>query len=166
MDNVVLDTSAWLALAESEPGADEVEAQVASAWLGRVAIHSSFVSLTELQYIRTHEQGAESAARLIAWVKQQPVQWLHSDDARCSEAAKLKVAHKVSFADAFVAATAKRCDAVLVHKDPEFDSLKGDMSPSPYPAAPLYKYSGLTPSPLLAHSRSAHYRRARQKQIQ
>lgn len=125
MDNVVLDTSAWLALAESEPGADEVEAHVAAAWLGRASIHSSFVSLTELQYIRTNEQGAESAAKLVAWVKQQPVQWLHSDDALCGEAAKLKAAHKVSFADAFVAATAQRLNATLVHKDPEFDALKG-----------------------------------------
>lgn len=54
-----------------------------------------------------------------------PVQWLHSDDALCSEAAKLKAAHKVSFADAFVAATAKRVDAVLIHKDPEFNTLDG-----------------------------------------
>lgn len=125
MDNVVLDTSAWFALAESEPGADEVEAHVAAAWLGNTSIHSSFVSLTELQYIRTNEQGAESAAKLLAWVKQQPVQWLHSDDALCSEAAKLKAAHKVSFADAFVAATAQRLNAPLVHKDPEFAALAG-----------------------------------------
>jgi len=36
----------------------------------------------------------------------------------------LKAAHKVSFADAFVAATALRLKATLVHKDPEFDALK------------------------------------------
>ena len=133
MDNVVLDTSAWVALAESEPGADEVEAHVAAAWLGRESIHSSFVSLTELQYVRTNEQGAESAARLVAWVKQQPVQWLHSDDALCGEAAKLKAAHKISFADAFVAATALRLNATLVHKDPEFTALAGVLKLHPLP---------------------------------
>ena len=133
MDNVVLDTSAWVALAKSEPGADEVEAYVAAAWLGRASIHSSFVSLTELQYIRTNEQGAESAAKLVAWVKQQPVQWLHSDEALCGEAGKLKAGHKVSFADAFVAATAKRCDATLVHKDPEFAALQGIIKLHPLP---------------------------------
>ena len=133
MDNVVFDTSAWFALAESEPGADEVEAHVAAAWLGRASLHSSFVSLTELQYIRTNEQGAESAAKLVAWVKQQPVQWLHSDNALCGEAAKLKADHKVSFADAFVAATARRCDAVLVHKDPEFNALAGIIQLHPLP---------------------------------
>ena len=122
---MVFDTSAWIALAESEPGADEVEAHVAAAWLGRASIRSSFVTLTELQYIRTNEQGAESAANLMAWVKQQPVQWMHSDDALCGEAARLKAAHKISFADAFVAATALRLNATLVHKDPEFTALSG-----------------------------------------
>jgi predicted nucleic acid-binding protein len=125
VNNVVLDTSAWFALVESEPGADEVEAHVAAAWLGHGCIHASFVSLTELQYIRTNEQSAEAAAQLVAWVKQQPIRWLHSDDALCEEAAKLKAAHKISFADAFVAATAQRLNATLVHKDPEFEALAG-----------------------------------------
>jgi predicted nucleic acid-binding protein len=53
------------------------------------------------------------------------VKWHHTDDALCSEAAKLKAAHKVSFADAFVAATALRLNATLVHKDAEFGALQG-----------------------------------------
>jgi predicted nucleic acid-binding protein len=122
---VVVDTSAWFTLAEAEDGADRVEAYLAGAWLGRVTVHSSFVSLTELEYIRTREQGSESAAALITWVKKQPVQWHHSDDTLCSAAAKLKAAHLISFADSFVAALAQRLDATLVHKDPEFDALNG-----------------------------------------
>jgi len=126
VDNVLLlDTSAWFTLAENELGADDVEGYLAEAWLGRAKVHASFVSLTELEYVRTQEQDADSAAKLLVWVKKQPVQWHHSDDALCSEAAKLKAAHKVSFADAFVAATAKRLDAVLVHKDAEFNALSG-----------------------------------------
>lgn len=125
MDNVLLDSSAWFALVECEPGADEVEAHVAAAWLGLVALHASFVSLTELQYIRLNERSPDSADELLAWVKKQPVQWLHSDAELCCEAAKLKAAYRISFADAFVAATAQRLDATLVHKDPEFDALRG-----------------------------------------
>ena len=37
----------------------------AAAGVGRASIHSSFVSLAELQYIRTNEQGAEAAANLV-----------------------------------------------------------------------------------------------------
>ncbi len=34
-------------------------------------------------------------------------------------------AYMMSFADAFVAATAEQADALLLHKDPEFESLRG-----------------------------------------
>jgi predicted nucleic acid-binding protein len=124
-DVVVLDTSAWIALDEREPGADEVEALLADAWLGQTEVHASFATLTELEYIRTQERDAQQAAELLAFAKAQQVHWHHSDDALCSAAAKLKAAHKVSFADAFVAATAQRLNATLVHKDPEFEALAG-----------------------------------------
>ena len=125
MNDVVLDTSAWFALAEREPGAESVEGYLEEAWDGRSLVHASFVTLTELEYIRTMEKGAESAAKLISWTKEQPIRWHHSDDALCSAAAKLKAAHRISFADSFVAALAQRLDATLVHKDPEFIALAG-----------------------------------------
>lgn len=124
-ETFVLDTSAFIALDEREPGAEEVEAILSKAWLGEAEVHASFATLTELEYIRTQEQDAQQATELLTFAKSQPVKWHHTDDALCSEAAKLKAAHKVSFADAFVAATAKRLDATLVHKDPEFHALKG-----------------------------------------
>ena len=90
---------------------------------GAATLHASFVSLTELEYITTQKFGADPARELLESVEDKPVRWHQSDRALCGEAAKLKAAHKISFADAFVAATAKRLDAVLVHKDPEFDAL-------------------------------------------
>lgn len=124
-EGFVLDTSAWIALDEREPGADEVEAILSKAWLGEAEVHACFATLMELEYIRTQERDARQAAELLAFAKAQPVQWLHSDDALCSSAAQLKAAHRISFADAFVAATALRWNAVLVHKDPEFEALIG-----------------------------------------
>lgn len=126
-ESFVLDTSAFIALDEREPGAEEVEALLAKAWLGEAEAHGSFATLTELEYIRTQEQDAQQATELLAFAKSQPVKWHHTDDALCSAAARLKAAHKVSFADAFVAATAKRLAATLVHKDPEFNALKGEI---------------------------------------
>ncbi len=124
-ESFVLDTSAFIALDEREPGAEEVEAMLARAWLGEAEVHASFATLTELEYIRTQEQDAQQATELLTFAKSQPLKWHHTDDSLCSEAAKLKAVHKVSFADAFVAATAKRLNATLVHKDPEFDALAG-----------------------------------------
>jgi len=136
VDVFVLDTSAWIAFNEAETGASEVEAILAGAWLGQVEVHASFVTLTELEYIRTQERDAQQAAELLAFAKAQPVRWHHSDEALCSAAAKLKAAHRLSFADSFVAATAMRLDAVLVHKDPEFDALKDMMKLQPLPPKP------------------------------
>lgn len=39
-------------------------------------------------------------------------------------AGRLKASYRISFADAWVAATAMFYDAVLVHKDSEFEQLK------------------------------------------
>ena len=47
----VLDTSAILALTGNEPGADEVQARVAEAIAGRIQLHGSFATLTEVEYI-------------------------------------------------------------------------------------------------------------------
>jgi predicted nucleic acid-binding protein len=121
----VLDTSAFIALDEREPGAAEVEAVLAKAWLDQAEVHASFATLTELEYIRTQEKDAQQATELLLFANSQPVKWHHTDDALCSAAAKLKAAHKVSFADAFVAATAQRLNATLIHKDPEFNALAG-----------------------------------------
>jgi len=103
---------------------------------GRVTLHASFVSLTEMEYITAQKLGPGKARELLESVEEQPVTWHHSDKALCSEAAKLKAAHKVSFADAFVAATAQRMEAVLVHKDPEFDALQGVIKLHPLPPKP------------------------------
>ena len=134
--NVLLDTSAWLTWSQDEAGADEVEAYFEEAMDGNTIVHASFVSLTELEYITTQKFGADRARELLASVEDKPVQWHQSDKALCSEAAKLKAAHKVSFADAFVAATAQRLDATLVHKDPEFDALQGVIKLQPLPPKP------------------------------
>ena len=121
----LLDTSAWLSWSQDEPGADEVETCFEEAMDGEATLHSSFVSLTELEYITTQKFGADKARELLESVEDKPVRWHQSDRALCGEAARLKAAHKLSFADAFVAATAQRLDATLVHKDPEFNALAG-----------------------------------------
>ena len=126
-DSMVLDTSACFALLQNEPGAEDVEAFLVEARESRLALHGSFVTLTELEYIITQEESAADAALALAKVKAWPVKWLHSDANLCSEAAKLKAAHRLSFADSFVAATAMRLGAVLVHKDPEFNAVSSEV---------------------------------------
>lgn len=121
----LLDTSAFITLTDKESGFEGVQGLLKAARRGEVVLHASFVTLTEVRYILTHDRGEEKAGRISDAIRKFPVACHHSDDGLCVEAAKLKAAHKVSFADAFVAATAQRLNATLVHKDPEFDALKG-----------------------------------------
>jgi len=46
---------------------------------------------------------------------------------RIDSRGKLKATHKISFADAWVAATAIMLSAILVHKDPEFEELEDEL---------------------------------------
>ena len=122
-DTVVFDTSAFLTLTGDEDGANEVDALIGKAMAGEVALHACFVSLTEVEYITLQKSGEATARQRMADIDALPIEWHHSDNDLCSAAAKFKAAHKMSFADSFVAALAQRLDATLVHKDPEFAAL-------------------------------------------
>ncbi len=128
---VLLDTSALLAFMEDEPGADQVQAALLDA--GAPPLYGCFVTLTEIEYITRQERGTIIAEQRMRDLRTLPVQWVHSDGALCSAAAELKASQRISFADAFVAATAMRLDAVLVHKDPEFGPLAPAVKQRPLP---------------------------------
>lgn len=55
------------------------------------------------------------------------------DEAAVLTAARLKAQHRLSLGDAMIAALAIRSGAVLVHKDPEHESLVGIVPPEPLP---------------------------------
>ncbi|MCX6916451.1 MAG: PIN domain-containing protein [Verrucomicrobiota bacterium] len=127
-DTFLFDTSAFLALLEQEPGHDRVLELIETAIRGGVALFACFVSLTEVQYIVTYKRGGQAAAETLAELQALPVAWVHSDDALCANAAEIKALHRLSLADAFVAAAALRQDAVLVHRDAEFAPLAASVS--------------------------------------
>jgi ribonuclease VapC len=122
-DIYLLDTSALLTLTDREPGVDRVRDLLKAAKRGEVHLHACFITLAEAQYILTYDLGADRARRLAASIRKFPVRWLHSDEALCASAAEFKAQHRISLADAFIAASAQRLGAVLVHKDPELAAL-------------------------------------------
>ena len=119
-ERFLLDSSALIAFLQAEPGAPRVLDLLEKAVRIEAEVVACFVSLTEVQYITAYDHGEEPARKAIADLKQLSIRWQHSDDALCASAAEVKAAHRISFADAFVVASALRWDAVLVHKDPEF----------------------------------------------
>lgn len=123
----VLDTSALVTLKENEPGAGQVEKIIrVGGRKGRVFI--SFMSVMEYFYLICRAYGKDKADEAYLLLKQLPVRVLESDEALALTAAKIKAATSLSVADAWVAATADRLGATLVHKDPEFEPLKERLS--------------------------------------
>lgn len=117
----LLDTSALLSFIEDEAGADRVEEV-----LRKTTTMLPWPILMETYYITLREEGQAEADRRIALIKQLKVIILWDmDEATLLTAARLKAEHRVSLADAIIAAFAMRRDAVLMHKDPEFDALTG-----------------------------------------
>jgi predicted nucleic acid-binding protein len=126
--DVVLDTSAIFSVLGDEPGSDFVEARLKEAGAGKAVIVASFVSLTEIFYNTMQLANRTRAGELLAIVKSWPVEFIYPDEALCLAAGEIKALFPLSFADAFVAATARETNAVLLHKDPEFESLRGTVN--------------------------------------
>lgn len=118
----VLDTSALLCLKEDEAGAAEVESILRRQGKAET-VFISFMSIMEFAYILEREQGEAAARRAVLQLKQLPIHVVESDEPLGLAAARIKAGHKLSVADAWVAATAERLGATLVHKDPEFEPL-------------------------------------------
>lgn len=128
----LLDTSALLALIEEEEGADRVEKV-----LRRETTLIAAVSLLEVRYITLQEEGLPEADVRHALLKRSGAEILWElDEPTLLQAAKFKSEHSISLADAIIAAYARQQGAVLLHKDPEFDTLAGQVTLEALPYKP------------------------------
>ena len=117
----LLDTSALLSFIEDETGADRIEQA-----LKQPTTLVPWPVLLETHYVTLQKRGQAEADRRIALIKQLKVEILWGmDESTLLTASKLKAEHRVSLADAIIAAFAIRRGAVLMHKDPELDALTG-----------------------------------------
>jgi predicted nucleic acid-binding protein len=137
-ENYVLDSTAFLALFEDEPGAETVQKLLESAKKGEIVIFTSFVSFTEVFYITLREKKEEEAKKRIKLMNVLAMMRVESSQELGLIAGRLKSTYRLSFADTWIAATAIFYDAILVHKDPEFEQLKGKLEMLKLP----YKKSG------------------------
>ncbi len=78
----------------------------------------SWINLGEVAYTLERRAGAERATETVARLRGRLALEAPTPD-RVLEAAVIKAAHAVSYADAFAVATARANDAVLVTGDPE-----------------------------------------------
>ncbi|MCC6272886.1 MAG: PIN domain-containing protein [Deltaproteobacteria bacterium] len=124
MKRYLLDTSALLTLKHEELGADEVEHILRQASYGKVEVWVSFITFMELFYIVWQKQGQEEAYRIFLEIKALPIKKMDTNESLGLIAGELKAKYSISVADSWIAASSVQVQAVLVHKDPEFESLK------------------------------------------
>lgn len=120
----VLDTSAILSLIEGEQGAERVLniLRQEKVWL-------PWIVLMETHYISLQERGRAEADIRYALLKQleATILW-EASEAVLLTASRLKAHHRLSLADAIIAAFAQQLGATLVHKDPEYEGLSDEIS--------------------------------------
>lgn len=131
----ILDSSALIALMEEEDGYDAV-----ADILHQEKTIMPYIVLMEVYYISLRENGQQEADRRWAMIKMLPVEILWDmDETTLRTAARFKAFHRISFADAIIAAYAKSYNAILVHKDPEYEVLAGEVELRALPFNPRVK---------------------------
>ena len=119
----LLDTSALLTFLENEQGADKVEYM-----LKNEIIFCPFVVMLEVYYITLREKGSDIADKRYALIKSLELEFLWEiDEPTLLTASRFKGQFQISLADAIIAAFAKKNNAILVHKDPEYECIKTEV---------------------------------------
>jgi ribonuclease VapC len=115
---VVLDAWAVLAMLNDEPAAERVEQAIAE---NNGVI--SWINLGEVLYRAIPNRGERKAMEAMRAVRRH-LRVEDVDEALVIDAARLKAAHRLSYADAFCVSTAQRHQAPLYTGDPEILALE------------------------------------------
>jgi predicted nucleic acid-binding protein len=124
----LLDTSALLALWNEEKGADAVEKLLQEAARKHRTVLVSFMTYMESYYRLWKNRNEETARDFYHQLKTLPVVRIDPDEALLLKAAELKATKSLSLADSWIIATGIIHQAVIVHKDPEFEQVR-DLTP-------------------------------------
>ena len=132
MSRYLLDTSAFLTLRDDEQGADEVADLLYKAKQDEIQCFACFMSLMELLYRVWKDEDKQRGQLAYEQAQSLPIIWVHEDKELLEKAAEIKATQQLSLADAWIAASAIKQNAVLVHKNPEFARLECPQLVLPY----------------------------------
>jgi ribonuclease VapC len=116
-----LDSSAILTLLRAEPGTETVRERLERVDRRSLTVFVSTVSLAEIVATVARLHGEETARDDLRLLLEMPVQFASPTVEDCTTAGWLRARHKLSTADAVIAAQAIAAQAELVHKDPELE---------------------------------------------
>lgn len=125
MKHYVFDSFAVLTYFYEQDGTERIEQLLVSlkkqsskkAWL-------SLINLGEVYYIIARNEGFSKADQAIVLLKKWPIEILVPGEKITLSAARIKASYALSYADAFVVASAIEKQAVILTGDPEFSQLK------------------------------------------
>lgn len=123
----ILDAHALMVFFEREPGYEKIEALFNSAVARDDNLLITAVNLGEVFYIILRECGEKKAREVEDIVQTLPIDIIEVDWNLAREAAKLKAAKKMSYADCFSAALTIMNKGELITGDPEFRAVENQI---------------------------------------
>jgi predicted nucleic acid-binding protein len=123
-DLLVLDTSALLALRADEPGANRVATLLQQAAKRQCRILVSFMTRMEVLYLIWRDEGEQAARDALRLMDSFVLEWVTCEPLILEASAYVKSHGGLSVADSWIAGTALKYEATLIHKDPEFAKFK------------------------------------------
>jgi uncharacterized protein len=117
---------AWALLAwlrDEQPAAGSVQRTLQEAEDGNVQLFLSWINAGEVYYMLARKHGPKTAEEFLTRLPSLPIRLVLPEEEDIIAAAKLKSAHRLSYADAFAAALAVKENATLITGDPEMREL-------------------------------------------
>jgi ribonuclease VapC len=120
----VLDSYALIAFFENQIGADKVSDLIKQARDSQTFLLLSLVNWGEVYYILYRAAGKQQAELALQSIDTLPIEIIPADREMTALAARLKVTHKMSYADCFAVALAETKRAELITGDKEFKAVE------------------------------------------
>ena len=116
----LLDSFALLAFLNRENGFANIRELLHHARASDTPLLMNDINVGEVYYIIAKGRSLDKAEEFLRRLETLPIQCLGNTFQQVLEAAKVKAQFPLSYADAFVVATAQRSQAIVVTGDPEF----------------------------------------------
>ena len=112
---------------EDEPSADTVDSLLRTALELDIPLMITSINLGEIWYNLARRYSIQEAGQRVDEIRETGIQVVDVDWSLVHQAAYYKSRHKMSYADGFAAALAKRLDGELVTGDGDFKPLESEI---------------------------------------
>ena len=119
----LLDSFAMLAFLNKERGFEKVKSLLRAAEASSERLLMNEINIGEVYYVTAKDRSLERAEDFLHRLETLPILPVSNSFADVLEAARIKARFPISYADAFVVATAVRMNAAIVTGDPGFQSV-------------------------------------------